>query len=92
MATPQTVKQARCYGEGARAWRDAVPAPRALLLDLDDTILDDSSGVAAAWQTVCASAAQRLAGLDADHLNATIRTTAPDGVVTRGISACFTSR
>jgi putative hydrolase of the HAD superfamily len=36
------------------------PLPRAVLLDLDDTILDDSSNIAACWREACASQAHRL--------------------------------
>jgi putative hydrolase of the HAD superfamily len=39
--------------------------PRALLLDLDDTILDDSSLVHESWRDACAGHADRLAPLDA---------------------------
>jgi putative hydrolase of the HAD superfamily len=39
--------------------------PRALLLDLDDTILDDSSLVHESWREACAGQADRLAPLDA---------------------------
>ena len=38
--------------------------PRALLLDLDDTILDDSSLVHESWRDACAQQADRLAPLD----------------------------
>jgi putative hydrolase of the HAD superfamily len=39
--------------------------PRAVLLDLDDTILDDSSLVHESWREACAGHADRLAPLDA---------------------------
>jgi putative hydrolase of the HAD superfamily len=39
--------------------------PRALLLDLDDTILDDSSRVHESWLDACGDHADRLAPLDA---------------------------
>ena len=38
--------------------------PRALLLDLDDTILDDSSLVHDSWREACAGVADRLAPLE----------------------------
>ena len=38
--------------------------PRAVLLDLDDTILDDSSLVHESWREACAGHADRLAPLD----------------------------
>src|SRR5215204_5698523 len=38
--------------------------PRAILLDLDDTILDDSSLVHESWREACAGHADRLAPLD----------------------------
>ena len=40
--------------------------PRALLLDLDDTILDDSCGVIACWRDACHAHQSRMNGLDAD--------------------------
>ncbi len=42
--------------------------PGAILFDLDDTILDDSSGVEPAWRAVCGEAAAELPGLDAESL------------------------
>jgi putative hydrolase of the HAD superfamily len=39
-------------------------SPSALLLDLDDTILDDSSSVHDSWRLACADYADRLAPLD----------------------------
>ena len=42
--------------------------PRAMLIDLDDTIIDDGGGVEACWRLVCAAAADRVAGLDASDL------------------------
>lgn len=39
--------------------------PRALLLDLDDTILDDSGGVVACWREACLVHQSRMNGLDA---------------------------
>src|SRR5689334_4374701 len=43
-------------------------SPRAILLDLDDTILDDEGSVEASWRAVCADAARDIAGLDAVRL------------------------
>jgi putative hydrolase of the HAD superfamily len=40
--------------------------PRALLLDLDDTILDDSGGVIACWREACHAHQSRMNGLDAE--------------------------
>jgi putative hydrolase of the HAD superfamily len=48
------------------------PLPRAILLDLDDTILDDSGGVDSGWRAVCAEAASRIDGVDAGVLKAAI--------------------
>ena len=42
--------------------------PRAMLVDLDDTIIDYRSGVDPCWRIVCADAADRVPGLDADDL------------------------
>ena len=49
--------------------------PRALLLDLDDTILDDSTRVHESWRAACASHAHRLSPLDATLVVDTIRHT-----------------
>lgn len=49
--------------------------PRALLLDLDDTILDDSSLVDDSWRGACAGHAERLAPLDAQIVVEAIRKT-----------------
>ena len=46
--------------------------PRAILIDLDDTILDDSGNVDACWETACTEASVR-AGLDAEKMQLTIR-------------------
>jgi putative hydrolase of the HAD superfamily len=46
--------------------------PRALLLDLDDTILDDSGSIHAAWTASCEDAARDVAGLDPAALHAQI--------------------
>jgi putative hydrolase of the HAD superfamily len=40
--------------------------PRAVLLDLDDTILDDSSGVASCWREACLSHRSSMNGIDAE--------------------------
>jgi len=40
--------------------------PRAILLDLDDTILDDSGGVIACWRDACLAHRSSMNGLDAD--------------------------
>jgi putative hydrolase of the HAD superfamily len=44
--------------------RQVRSAPRAILLDLDDTILDDSSLVHECWREACADYADRLGSLD----------------------------
>jgi putative hydrolase of the HAD superfamily len=49
--------------------------PRAILLDLDDTILDDSSLIHDSWREACAQYAGRLAPLDAANVVETIRKT-----------------
>lgn len=46
--------------------------PHAILLDLDDTILDDSGSVDSAWCTVCETAAKDVNGLHAEDLLAAI--------------------
>jgi putative hydrolase of the HAD superfamily len=38
--------------------------PRAVLLDLDDTIVDDSSGVISCWRDACAAHCSSMNGLD----------------------------
>ena len=43
-----------------------VKLPRAVLLDLDDTILDDSSGVVTCWREACTSYCSAVNGLDAE--------------------------
>ncbi len=53
---------------GTRAMDDL---PAALLLDMDDTILDDSSTVESAWDRACGEAA-RAAGLEAAALRAAV--------------------
>jgi len=42
-----------------------VKLPRALLLDLDDTILDDTSGIVASWRDACICHCSATNGLDA---------------------------
>ena len=42
--------------------------PRAMLIDLDDTIINDGGGVDACWRLVCDVAADRVPGLGADNL------------------------
>ena len=42
--------------------------PRAMLVDLDDTVINYRSGKYPCWRLVCAEAANRVAGLDADDL------------------------
>ena len=46
--------------------------PRAILIDLDDTLLDDSSNVDACWTDVLAAAESRLSGVDLRRLRAAI--------------------
>jgi putative hydrolase of the HAD superfamily len=53
----------------------AVLLPRVLLLDLDDTILDDSGGSDGCWRTVCLEAALERRGIDRDELRAAIEAT-----------------
>ncbi len=53
----------------------ATPLPRVLLLDLDDTILDDSGGSDECWLTVCSEVALERRGIDRDELRAAIETT-----------------
>jgi len=52
----------------------ATSLPRALLLDLDDTILDDSSLVDGCWREACADHAGRLGPFQADGVAEAIRT------------------
>jgi putative hydrolase of the HAD superfamily len=49
--------------------------PRAILLDLDDTILDDSSLVHECWREACVDQAHRFAPLDQAVIVEAIRTT-----------------
>jgi putative hydrolase of the HAD superfamily len=46
--------------------------PQVILLDLDDTILDDSGGAEPAWRAVCAEAAEELDGVEPDVLFAAV--------------------
>ena len=46
--------------------------PRAILIDLDDTLLDDTSNVDACWDDACAAAAPRLPGVSVGRLRAEI--------------------
>ena len=46
--------------------------PRAILIDLDDTLLDDTSNVDSCWAGACAVARARLPGIDISRLRAAI--------------------
>ncbi len=46
--------------------------PRAILIDLDDTLLDDTSYADGCWSDACALAEARLPGVDISLLRATI--------------------
>ncbi len=46
--------------------------PRVILIDLDDTLLDDSSNVDACWDDACDAVAPRLPGVGVDRLRAEI--------------------
>lgn len=46
--------------------------PKAILLDLDDTILDDSGSIRASWRIACAEHAAEAGGLAPDLLHQTI--------------------
>ena len=48
------------------------PLPRAMLLDLDDTILDDAGGADACWRTVCEEFACAAGARDAATLLAAV--------------------
>lgn len=48
------------------------PSPCAILLDLDDTIIDDSGCVDECWNDACAEAMRLLPGIDSAVLRATI--------------------
>ena len=43
---------------------NALPKPKAILFDLDDTILDEEGKLGAAWRTVCADIAAQVPDLD----------------------------
>lgn len=47
--------------------------PRAILIDLDDTIIDDSGCVESCWQDACAEDGLRIEGLDVDLLRREVR-------------------
>lgn len=47
--------------------------PEAILIDLDDTILDDSSCVESCWIDACAEAAKVIPGLNVDLIRRTVR-------------------
>ncbi len=49
-----------------------LPTPRAILLDLDDTIIDDSGSVDSGWTIACHEAAASASGLDGALLKASI--------------------
>jgi putative hydrolase of the HAD superfamily len=52
----------------------AAPLPRAILLDLDDTILDDSGGSDECWQTICTDVVRERPEIDRRELRAAIET------------------
>jgi putative hydrolase of the HAD superfamily len=52
-----------------------MPLPRAVLLDLDDTILDDSAVVDASWRAACEDACRGASGRDPAHVLAAIERT-----------------
>jgi putative hydrolase of the HAD superfamily len=41
-----------------------MPLPRAILLDLDDTILDDTGGVISSWRDACAAHRETMNGVE----------------------------
>lgn len=49
-----------------------MPAPRALILDLDDTILTHDAGAAGCWDRACAELAPRAVGCEPERLRAAI--------------------
>jgi putative hydrolase of the HAD superfamily len=49
-----------------------LPRPKAILLDLDDTIINESGSADSGWATVCAEASVELDGPGADELKASI--------------------
>ena len=48
------------------------PLPAGILLDLDDTILDDSGGIERCWRDACVGCAHDLGGIDPDALHRAI--------------------
>jgi putative hydrolase of the HAD superfamily len=48
-------------------------SPGAILLDLDDTILDNEGTIPGCWRVVCADVARERPNLDAEQLNAAIK-------------------
>lgn len=50
----------------------ASPSPRAILFDLDDTLVDDTGDVGRLWREVTAEAARRLDGVDAEAVLAAV--------------------
>ncbi len=42
--------------------------PRAMMIDLDDTLIDYTSGAAPTWRSVCVAVEPRVPGLDAGIL------------------------
>jgi putative hydrolase of the HAD superfamily len=52
--------------------RGSLAVPRALLIDLDDTLIDDSGSAESAWIEVCAAAARDVSVLDSAALLAEI--------------------
>ena len=52
--------------------------PRALLLDLDDTILDDSSGVLECWRGACEAHAAQLGGITPQAMYDAVQTASAD--------------
>ena len=51
---------------------NSLPKPKAILFDLDDTILDEEGSVGPSWRTVCADIAAQVPGLDQVALLETI--------------------
>lgn len=50
-----------------------IPIPRAVLLDLDDTIVDDSGGSSGCWRDACSAHQEALDPIGADTLDDAIR-------------------
>ena len=42
--------------------------PRAILIDLDDTLIDFTSDTESSWRVVCGEAGEHIPGLDAGQL------------------------